>query len=211
MTKQEAFNFLEHVARGIAETFGECCETVVQEVVGNELIIAAIFNGHVSGRSVGSNIGILGGTLDTRDMDIHDIAVEDLNLFTVHPSGKKIKSSDFVLRGEDYTYLLGINYDVTLLEKMQSLVGQFLTYSGDMYHTLSNSSGRSLNEVYESVVTSFSEEYNGKPNKAQRIMIIKELDKCHFFELQKSVPFLSEKLNVSKYTLYKDLNELGIK
>ena len=29
------------------------------------------------------------------------------------------------------------------------------------------------------------------------------------FQMQKSVPSLSEKLNVSKYTIYKDLNEIG--
>ena len=210
MTKQEAFEFLEHVAKGLAETFGECCETLVQEVVGNELIVAAIFNGHVSGREVGSNVGILGGILDTREMDIHDIAIDDLNLLTNHPSGKKIKSTDFVLRGEDYTYILGINYDVTLLEKMQGLLGQFLTYSGDMYSTLSNSSGRSLNEVFESAAKAFHE-INGKMRKQKRMQLITALNKRGFFELQRSVPFLAEKLNVSKYTLYKDLNELGIR
>lgn len=152
MTKAEAFAFLDRQARGIAATFGECCETVGQEIVGNELIVAAIYNGHVSGREVGSNIGIPGGTLDTSQMDIHDIVSEDLNQLTIHPSGKKIKSSDFVLRGEGYTYILGINYAVTLL--------------------------------------------------------IEELNKRNSFELQKSVPYLSERLGVSKYTLYKDLNEL---
>lgn len=210
MTKKEAFRFLERQAKGIAETFGECCETVVQEVVGNELIVVAIFNGHVSGREVGSNIGVLGGTLNTDNLDVNDLIGDDINLLVMHPSGKKIKSSDFVLRGDDYTYVLGINYDVTLMDQMKYLLDQFLTYNGDMYNTLSNSSGRGLGELYDAVAKFFPEEV-GKLSKKHRMMLIEELNKNHFFELQKSVPFLSEKLKVSKYTIYKDLNELGIK
>ena len=35
MTRKEALELLDRLAEGIAITFGECCETVVQEVVGN--------------------------------------------------------------------------------------------------------------------------------------------------------------------------------
>ena len=210
MTREEAFDFLVRVARGIAETFGEHCETVVQEVHEHEIVVAAIFNGHVSGRSVGSNIGILGGTLDTTGMDIRDIAGDDVNLFTIHPNGKRIKSSDFVLRGEGYTYVLGINYDVTMLENLQGALGQFLTYNGSMYDMLKASSGRTLNELFEAAARDFPE-IGDHLDKPRRLQLITQLNRKHFFELQKSVPFLAEKLNVSKYTLYKDLNELGIK
>lgn len=210
MIREEALEFLTRAARIIAETFGSNCETVVQEVRDDEMVVVAIFNGHVSGRSVGSNIGILGGILDTSEMDIHDLAIDDVNQVTVHPSGKKIKSSDIMLRGEDYTYVLGINYDVTMLESVQSLLGQFLTYSGDLYDTLSRSSGRTLNELFHEAMREFPE-LDGKMDKPHRLQLIARLNRKRFFALQKSVPFLAEKLNVSKYTLYKDLNELGIK
>ena len=210
MTKQAAFEFLVRQAKGIAEIFGECCETVVQEVVGKDLIVRAIFNGHVSGREVGSNLGILGGTLDTSEMDIHDIASDDLNQLVLHPSGKKIKSSNFCLRGEGYCYSLGINYDVTLLERAQELLGQFLSYNGDLFATLSNSTGRTLDSIYSAVAKNFPE-IQGKIGKHQRAMLIEQLDRQNFFDLQKSVPYLAEKLKVSKYTLYKDMSELGIR
>lgn len=210
MTREEALDFLTRAARIIAETFGSHCETVVQEVLRDEMVVMAIFNGHVSGRSVGSNIGVLGGTLDTSEMDIHDLAVDDVNLVTIHPSGKKIKSSNIMMRGEDYTYVLGINYDVTLLEDVQGMLGQFLTYSGDLYDTLSRSSGRTLHDLFNEAAREFPE-IGGRLDKPRRLQLIARLNRKHFFALQKSVPFLAEKLNVSKYTLYKDLNELGIK
>lgn len=210
MTKEEALDFLVRAARILAETFGPNCETLVQEVKNNEMVVVAIFNGHVSGRSVGSNIGILGGKLDTTDMDMEDLAVDDVNLVTVHPSGKKIKSSDIMLRGENYTYALGINYDVTMLESVQNFLGQFLTYNGDLFDTLSRSSGRTLNDLFDSAARDYPE-MRDKLDKSRRLQLISQLNRKHFFALQKSVPFLAEKLNVSKYTLYKDLNELGIK
>jgi len=210
MTRQEALDFLTRQAKGLAETFGECCETVVQEVVGKDMVVRAIFNGHVSGREVGSKVGILGGTLDTSKMDIQDIACDDVNQLVLHPSGKKIKSSDFVLSGEGYIFALGINYDVTLLEQLQTLMGQFLSYNGDLYDTLSKSAGRSQNEIFDSVAKSYPE-IQGKISKHRRLKMIEQLDRLNFFDLQKSVPFLAEKLKVSKYTLYKDMSELGIK
>jgi len=211
MNRQEALDFLVRAARIIAETFGTNCETVVQEVRRNEMVVLAIFNGHVSGRSVGSTIGILGGVLDTSEMDIHDLAVDDANQVTHHPSGKKIKSSDIMLRGEGYTFALGINYDVTLLEGVQNLLGQFLTYDGDLYDTLSRSSGRTLNELFGEASRDYPELESSRLDKPRRLQLIAQLNRKHFFAMQKSVPFLAEKLNVSKYTLYKDLNELGIK
>ena len=50
MNKTNAYDFLCRSAEGIAKMFGKYCETVVQEVVGQEIEVVAIYNGHVSGR-----------------------------------------------------------------------------------------------------------------------------------------------------------------
>ena len=147
--------------------------------------------------------------MDTTEMDIHDLTADDRNQLIIHPSGKKIKSANFPVRGKGYTFVLGINYDVTLWERVHSLMGQFLTYEGELFDTLSQSSGRSLNDVYSEVAAMFPGT-NGRVSRERRQLMLEELHKRNFFELQKSVPFLAEKLNVSKYTLYKDMKDMGI-
>ena len=60
MTKKEAFDFLDRMARGIAVMFGEQCETIVHEMDGQKVKNLAIYNGHVSGRTTGSTLSIYG-------------------------------------------------------------------------------------------------------------------------------------------------------
>ena len=60
MTREEAFEFLDRAARGIAEMFGSSCETLVHDMGVPSHPILSIYNGHVSGRAVGSTLDILG-------------------------------------------------------------------------------------------------------------------------------------------------------
>ncbi len=50
MTRDEAFEFLDRAARGIAEMFGSSCETLVHDMGVPTHPILSIYNGHVSGR-----------------------------------------------------------------------------------------------------------------------------------------------------------------
>ena len=54
MNRDEAFEFLDRTARGIAETFGSNCETLVHDMSIPSHPILVIYNGHISGRSAGS-------------------------------------------------------------------------------------------------------------------------------------------------------------
>ena len=60
MTREEAFEFLDRTARGIAEMFGSTCETLVHDMGVPTHPILSIYNGHISGRTVGSTMDILG-------------------------------------------------------------------------------------------------------------------------------------------------------
>ena len=60
MDREEAFEFLDRTARGIAEMFGSSCETLVHDMGDPSHPILSIYNGHVSGRTVGSTLDILG-------------------------------------------------------------------------------------------------------------------------------------------------------
>lgn len=210
MNKEEAFAFLDHVAEGIAVMFGESCETVVQEIIENEITTVAIYNGHVSGREVNSKIGILGGIMDSHEVDYAEMLKSNRNQLVLHPSGKKIKSASFVMKEEDYCYILGINYDVTLIERMQHLLNNFMVFDGSLYETMEGEGAKTLSGIYECCASKMPAS-EGKLSKERRLVLLQLLHQQGFFELQKSIPFLASKLGVSKYTIYKDLAELNIK
>lgn len=210
MKKTEAFTFLDHMAQGIAVMFGESCETVVQEIIENEITTVSIYNGHVSGREVNSKIGILGGIMDSQDVNYVNMLKSNHNQLVLHPSGKKIKSASFVMKEEEYCYILGINYDVTLMERMQHMLNNFMVFDGSLYETMEGEGAKTLGGIYESCVSKMTLP-EGKLSKERRLALLQMLHQQGFFELQKSIPFLASKLGVSKYTIYKDLGELNIK
>ena len=47
MTREEAFEFLDRTARGIAEMFGSTCETLVHYMGVPTHPILSIYNGHI--------------------------------------------------------------------------------------------------------------------------------------------------------------------
>lgn len=46
MDREEAFEFLDRTARGIAEMFGSTCETLVHDMGDPRHPILSIYNGH---------------------------------------------------------------------------------------------------------------------------------------------------------------------
>ena len=76
MTRKEAFNMLDQMARGIAEMFGSNCETIIHDLEDPHHPILAIYNGHVSGRTVGSTQDLTGAE---RDLYLDDDVVKFVN------------------------------------------------------------------------------------------------------------------------------------
>ena len=108
MTRDEAFEFLDRTARGIAEMFGSSCETLVHDMGVPTHPILSIYNGHVSGREVGSTMDIMGIGLE---IDEQAATTDQVNLAAATPDGRQTKSSTFHMIGADYNLALGINFD----------------------------------------------------------------------------------------------------
>ena len=60
MTRDEAFEVLDRMAQGIAQMFGSSCETLINDMKDPKHPVLAIYNGHVSGREIGSTLDVLG-------------------------------------------------------------------------------------------------------------------------------------------------------
>lgn len=208
MTKKEAFDFLDRMARGIAVMFGEQCETVVHEIDGQKVKNLAIYNGHVSGRTTGSTLSIYGR--DTM-MDEEDpkakLDLDYVNQMVITSSGKTMKSSTFHFWGEDYHFALGINYDISVMSQMSRIMDGLLRTDATLQTSLFGT-GNSMEEVFESCSEMVKRPFS-QMQKADRLTLVSILKEKGFFQMQRSVPYAAERLGVTKYTIYNYLNELG--
>lgn len=208
MTKKEAFDFLDRMARGIAVMFGEQCETVVHEMDGQKVKNLAIYNGHVSGRTTGSTLSIYGRDtmMDEEDPKVN-LDLDYVNQMVITSSGKTMKSSTFHFWGEDYHFALGINYDISVMSQMSRIMDGLLRTDATLQTSLFGT-GNSMEEVFESCSEMVKRPFS-QMQKADRLTLVSILKEKGFFQMQRSVPYAAERLGVTKYTIYNYLNELG--
>ncbi len=205
MTRDEAFEFLDRTARGIAEMFGTSCETLVHDMGSPTHPILSIYNGHVSGRSVGSTMDILGTDLA---LDETALITDFVNLYATTPAGQQIKSSTFHLIGEGHNLALGINFDYTSLVYANRILVDLMSADADLQSAMWKGGDSQLAAIYDECVAAV-----GKPvsalTKKDRMKIIALLDQKNAFSFRKSVPYVAKHLQVSRYTVYKYLGELA--
>lgn len=204
MKKEEAFSFLDRVAKGIAETFGKQCETLIHDmsVKGNPII--SIYNQEVTGREIGSIVDVLGST---RDLNEVLKEVDFVNHLAVAPDGRQIKSSTFHMVGDDYNYALGINFDISELLQANRLLLNLMNVGGDLQSAISQAGEGMLSQLFDECQAMIGKNVEDM-NKRDRLKLIRLLKQKNVFDMHKSVPYVSEKLKVSRYTIYNYLNEL---
>ena len=205
MTRDEAFEFLDRTARGIAETFGSSCETLVHDMSIPTHPILSIYNSHVSGRSVGSTQDVSG---IARNLDEEALVSDLVNMFASTPDGRQIKSSTFHLIGEDYNLALGINFDYSSLVFANKVLVDLMSAQNDLKAVLYHGDSRQLAEVFDECLATV-----GKPvqalSKADRIKLVALLEQEDAFSFKKAVPYVAKRLQVSRYTVYKYIGELA--
>lgn len=204
MNRDEAFEFLDRTARGIAETFGSSCETLVHDMSIPSHPILSIYNGQVSGRTVGSTMDILGNeTL----LDEDGLRTDFVNLYATTPSGQQIKSSTFHMIGEDYNLALGVNFDYSSLVYANRILVDLMSADADLKSALWKGSDNRLAEIFDECLSAVGKPVNTL-TKGDRLKIIQLLSQKDAFSFRKAVPFVSRHLGVSRYTIYKYLSEL---
>ncbi|HIW93880.1 MAG TPA: helix-turn-helix transcriptional regulator [Candidatus Flavonifractor merdipullorum] len=205
MTREEAFEFLDRTARGIAEMFGSSCETLVHDMGDPKHPILSIYNGHVSGRSVGSTMDILG---TAKELDATGLVTDFVNLYATTPSGQQIKSSTFHLIGDGYNLALGINFDYTSLVYANRILVDLMNAEADLQSAMWQGGDSRLADIFDECLAAVGKPVNALTKK-DRMKIIALLDQKNAFSFRKSVPFVSKRLQVSRYTIYKYLGELA--
>ena len=205
VTREAAFEFLDRTARGIAEMFGPACETLVQDMGDVNHPILSIYNGQVSGREVGSTQDILGSD---KVLDAATLSNDFVNLYATTPSGSQVKSSTFHLRGDGFDLALGIDFDFTSLAYANRTLMGLMSADADLQSALWSGGAGQLYQIFEECLTTLGKPAEGL-GKKDRMKLVALMDQKNAFSFRKSVPFVASRLKVSRYTVYKYLDELA--
>ena len=205
MNRDDMLAFLKNEAKGIAKMLGPNCETIVHDMTRPGHPILAIYNGTVTGREVGSTADIFG---DIGDYDETVYEKKDyINQLVLSRDGRTFKSSTFNVVGEDFHFALGINIDITHMVRAQQMLSEMTATSGDLQQALMQDARSQLEELLKECVHAVGKTPETM-KKTDRMRIIRMLYKRRAFTYQKSVAIVAERLNVSRYTVYKYMHEL---
>lgn len=208
MDKAAALEFLCRLGQAIALMLGSNCEVLVHEMRRTSLVTVAIFNGHISGRTVGSTLSIYGNDTTMDAEGDFDLQSDYLSQLVALPTGRSVKSTTVHMRGDNYHYALGINYDITVMTQMRHLLEGLTSAEGELYTALTGETQPGIETLFDACL-----EVLNKPveqmKKAERTAMVRLLREKGAFQMQRSVPYVAERLGVSKYTVYNYLNELG--
>ncbi len=205
MDKIQALDFLKRISNGISTMFGSSCEAVVHDMLDDKKSIVYIVNSHVTNRNVGDKFKILGG----RDIDRFFSGTDIVNSKALTKDHRTLKSSTFHIEGEGYHYALGINFDYTNFAFASGILEDFISVGQDIDELIKTAP--TVEERLE-VLLDDALKSIGKPismlNKDDRISVVKSLEEKGAFIMQKSIPIVSKKLNISRYTVYNYLKEI---
>ena len=205
MNREDMLAFLKNEARGIAAMFGPNCETLVHDMTRPGHPILAIYNGTVTGRDIGSTADIFG---DIGDYDETVYAKKDyINQLVLSRDGRTFKSSTFNVVGPDFHYAFGINVDITTMVRAQQMLSEMTATSGDLQQALMQDARSQLEELLKECIHAVGKDPETM-KKTDRMRIIRMLYRRRAFTYQKSVAIVAERLNVSRYTVYKYMHEL---
>lgn len=205
MESEHTLEFLKRMADGLAVMFGNNCEIVIHNMKDFESSILYIVNGHVTDRQEGGKFDILG----TKEIDELFRGTDLVNYKGESKNNHLIKSSTFHIKGEDYHYAFGINYDYTNMQIVHNVVGDLIRVGESIDVAIDKDVNleRKLTELFNQAI-----DYVGKPlafmRKKERVQMIKYLNESGAFSIHKSIPIIAEKMNVSRYTIYNYLKEI---
>ena len=198
---------LKVIAQGLAIQFGPSCEVLIHDLQGNlDTSLVYIENGRITNRHVGDGPSHV--VLNVLNYD--DGSEGRFGYLTKTKDGRILKSSTMYIRDDNgnIAYLLGINQDITefvmMHRSLESLIGIGQAETGTVEKITT-----SVSELLDDLLLE-AERLVGKPgplmNKVERLKAISYLNEKGAFLISKSSEKIAEYFNISKFTLYSDLN-----
>ncbi|NBG88937.1 helix-turn-helix transcriptional regulator [Isachenkonia alkalipeptolytica] len=196
---------------GIGKTFGKNCEVVLHEIKNSNKSIIAIYNGHVTGRSVGSPMLDVGIQAIRRGKKADNI----LNYKNKSSDGKVLKSSTMFIRDENDEIIgcLCININVSEFIVAQKSLEELVKTDIEGETKLGDFENNNVNDILVNIVSDTLEAF-GRPvaymNKDEKVKIVKKLDDQGAFLIKGAIDYVAKILCVSRYTIYNYLDEIRI-
>ncbi len=207
-SKEEVLDFLKRTAEAIAITFGPTCETLVHDMTKSGRPILAIFNSHISGRTIGSTADIYGDEVYQESYATNfRIGGDVINAHVFTHTGRHVKSTTILFKGTDFYYGLGFNFDYTAVHNAMDTLYGLTRVDDDMTKALAAENSSQLDEIFNECMTLL-----GKPacdmRKRDRLQLIALLMQKKAFRYQKAITYVADQLGVSRYTVYNYIHEV---
>ncbi|WP_172978323.1 transcriptional regulator [Microbacterium sp. SYP-A9085] len=200
------------VMRAIAAAGGPACEVVLHNLDGADVdlghTIAAIENGHVTGREVGGPSTSLGLTVLQNRQDDHDAF--GYRGFTADGRELRCSSVYFRNRAGDIIAALCVNVDLSAVQHARSLLDALLPAQPSAASAPDEHFGRDLVSVMDAMIGEAIDEV-GKPaaqmTRDDKIGVLQRLDARGATQMRKSVETIAVRLGISRVTAYAYLDE----
>ena len=202
MKKKDIFGHYIKVGETLSKMFGKDLEVSIHDWSNPKSSIIAIFNGEVTGRSVGdptSNIGLkrIKG----------EIEPDTINVENKTPRGERLKSSTLSIRNERGKIIgtFSLNWKVEKFENLLGLIqGYVVSEKKDyMEETESFFYLKPEEEVKVIIQSKLNNTEDQVLKKQDRIMLIETLYEKEFFQKKRSIDIVAKELGLSRPTVYK--------
>ncbi|WP_158578951.1 helix-turn-helix transcriptional regulator [Spongiactinospora rosea] len=200
---------LRPVMKAVAAAVGPHCEVVLHDLTGHEMesTIAAIENGHVTGRSVGgpsTNLGL--ETLRSEEED-HD----EFGYRARTADGRDLRSSSVFIRDADGRVIasLCVNVDMTPFHAARAGIDEIIG-SADAparEEIFAQDISEVLDNLIESAIAATGRTV-ALMSREDKIAVLRFLDDKGAFFVKRSVDRVARRLGVSRVTAYNYLDQI---
>lgn len=209
---EDAYRALTPLMEAIAAVVGPHCEVVLHDLSGGDLdhSVAAIVNGHLSGRTVGgpsTNLGVEVLRDQSTDHDAHGYRGRT-------GDGRELISSSVYYRDHDGAVIAAfcLNVDLTPVQTaMTALSAVMPVVRDDVGERPKELVGPDISSVLDEMIGEAIAAV-GKPvpslTKPERIQILRLLEERGAFRIKRAADKVSTRLGVSRVTVYGYLDEV---
>ncbi|WJH26023.1 helix-turn-helix transcriptional regulator [Pseudarthrobacter defluvii] len=209
----EILEVFRPVMHAMAAAAGPGCEVVLHDLSAPEPdlshTIAAIENGHVTGREVGGPSSSLGvGVLHDQSGDHNAFGYRGITA-----DGRQLRCSSVYFRNSAGRIIaaLCVNVDFSAIHKAQALLDGLLPQeSSNSAEQPNEFFGRDLVAVMDVMIAEAIREI-GKPveqmSRDDRIAVLRKLDQQGVLQMRKGVERIAARLDISRVTAYAYLDE----
>lgn len=203
---------LKNIVHGLSLFLGNDTEIVLHSFKDNEHSVAAIENGHITNRKVGSTLTEAGYKV------IKNIVAENKIIIgpyqSISPNRTLLRSVTIPIKNKERLIgLLCLNMDINRLMQAEEFLRPLLHFedqkisNGDLKKSGTALLSNLKEQIFEEAILKV-ESKDIISQKEKNKLVVEELYQKDFFNLRDSVEFISNKLGVSIYTIYNYIREL---